>query len=132
MQKSKDLLFQLESIVKDKKKINFEVIDYLNYIFFGKSERVLEVIKRGIIKKVIKSTGRTIWIAKGEGSKHLIYPKLYCSCQDFYKNVVIKQEKFFCKHILAQVISEALNDYKMDYCEEKDIDEIIEHTQSKF
>ena len=132
MQKSKDLLFQLESIVKDEKKINFEVIDYLNHIFFGKSERVLEVIKRGIMKKVIKSTGRNLWIAKGEESNHLIYPKLYCSCQDFYKNVVIKQKKFFCKHILAQIISEALNDYKTEFCEEKDINDLIEETQSKF
>jgi predicted nucleic acid-binding Zn finger protein len=132
MQKSKDLLFQLKSIVKDKAMINFEVIDYLNYIFFGKSERVLEAIKKGIVKKVIKSTGRILWIAKGKESNHLIYPKLYCSCQDFYKNVVIKQEKFFCKHILAQVISETLNDYKTEFCEEKDINDLIKATQSKF
>ena len=132
MQKSKDLLLQLESIVKNKGMINFEVIDYLNSVFSGKSERVLEVIKRGIMKKVIKSTGRTLWIAKGEDSNHLIYPKLYCSCQDFYKNVVVKQKKQFCKHILAQVISEALNDYKTDYCEEKDIDNLIEESQLKF
>jgi predicted nucleic acid-binding Zn finger protein len=132
MQKSKDLLFRLESIVKNNGVINFEVIDYLNSIFSGKSERVLEVIKRGIRKKIIKSTGKTLWIAKGEDSNHLIYPKLYCSCQDFYKNVVAKQKKPFCKHILAQVISEALNDYKTDYCEEKDIDNLIEESQLKF
>ena len=45
MQKSKDLLLQLESIVKNKGMINFEVIDYLNSVFSGKSERVFEVIK---------------------------------------------------------------------------------------
>ena len=35
MQKSKDLLFRLESIVKNNGVINFEVIDYLNSIFSG-------------------------------------------------------------------------------------------------
>ena len=125
MQKSKDLLFQLESIVKSSGMINFEVINFLNDIFSGKPERVLEVIKRGIIKKIIKANGRILWIAKGKELNHLVYPKIFCSCQDFYKNVVIKQKKPFCKHILAQVIVEALNDYQTDYCEEKELDYLI-------
>lgn len=126
MQESKDLLFQLESIIRNKGMINFDVINFLNYNFSGKSERVLEVIRRGIIKKVAKSTGRILWMAKGKESNHLIYPKLYCSCQDFYKNVVIKKKKPFCKHILAQVIVEILNDYQTECCEEKELDYIIE------
>lgn len=132
MQKSKDLLFQLELIVKKKGMINFEVIDYLNQIFSEKSEKIMKVIKRGIIKKVFKSTSRIIWIATGEEVNHIIYPRLYCSCQDFYKNVVIKREKLFCKHILAQVISEALEDFETDYCEEEDLDNLIAEIESNF
>ena len=132
MQKSKDLLFQLEAIVKNKGIINFEVINFLDNIFSKKSEKIMQVIKRGISKKVCKPTGRIIWIATGKDVNHIIYPKLYCSCQDFYKNVVIKRENPFCKHILAQVISEALEDFNTDYCEEKDLEDLIEQIESNF
>ena len=132
MQKSKDLLFQLESIVKNQGIINFEVINYLDHIFSKKSEKVMEVIKRGILKKICTPTGRIVWIATGKKVNHIIYPKLYCSCQDFYKSVVITGEKPFCKHILAQIISEILKDYKTDFCEEKELDDLIKQIESNF
>ena len=79
----------------------------------------------GCQQKIIKTNGKILWIAKGKELNHLVYPKIFCSCQDFYKNVVIKQKKPFCKHILAQVIVEALNDYQTDYCEEKELDYLL-------
>ena len=106
---SKDLLLKLISIVKEKSKIDDEVLNYLNSIFSENSDRVLETIKRGIIKYHIDD--RFIWTAMGENSEHIIYPKIYCSCQDFYLNVVIERKRDFCKHILAQIICESLSNY---------------------
>jgi predicted nucleic acid-binding Zn finger protein len=111
---SKDLLFKLISIVKDKSKIDDEVINYLNSIFSENAERVIETINRGITKYHIED--RFIWTAMGENSEHIIYPKIYCSCQDFYLNVVIERKRDYCKHILAQIICDVLNDY-----DEKDL-----------
>ena len=48
----------------------------------------------------------------GENNEYLIYPKIYCGCIDFYKNVIINRIRDFCKHIIAQIICEALNNYK--------------------
>jgi predicted nucleic acid-binding Zn finger protein len=107
---SKDLLFKLISILKDKSKIDDEIINYLNSIFSENAERVLETIKRGITKYHIED--RVIWTAMGENSEHIIYPKIYCSCQDFYLNVVIERKRDYCKHILAQIICDTLNNYK--------------------
>ena len=86
---SKDLLFRLQSKVKEREIVDDEVIEYIDSIFSNNSEKVLEVIKRGVIKKKFNPSKRIIWIAVGEKCEHLVYPMLYCSCQDFYKNVVV-------------------------------------------
>ncbi|MFX1569802.1 MAG: hypothetical protein ACFFCV_15720 [Promethearchaeota archaeon] len=109
---SKDLLFQLFKEAKDKQIIDEKFITYLDKIYPNKSTSVIEVLKKGIIKYTYKPSNRIVWTAQGENQEHLIYPKLFCSCQDFYKNVVIKKKRIFCKHILAQIISEALNQFK--------------------
>jgi predicted nucleic acid-binding Zn finger protein len=109
---SNDLLFQVFRKAKRKQVIDEELITYLDTIFPDKSTNVLDVLKRGIIRYIYKPSNRIVWAARGENQEHMIYPKLYCSCQDFYKNVVIKQKRKFCKHILAQIISEALNKFE--------------------
>ena len=109
---SKDLLFQVFEKAKSKGIIDEEFINFIEVIFPDKSTNVLEVLKRGIIKYTYKPSNRIIWAAKGENQEHMIYPRLYCSGQDFYKNVVIKKKRKFCKHILAQIISEALDRFE--------------------
>lgn len=109
---SRDLLFQVFRKVKKKQVIDEEFIKFLETIFPDKSTDVIDVLKRGIIRYTYKPSNRIVWAARGENQEHLIYPRLYCSCQDFYKNVVIKKKREFCKHILAQIISEALNKFE--------------------
>lgn len=109
---SRDLLFQVFRKVKKKQVIDEEFIKFLETIFPDKSTDVIDVLKRGIIRYMYKPSNRIVWAARGENQEHLIYPRLYCSCQDFYKNVVIKKKRKFCKHILAQIISEALNKFE--------------------
>ncbi len=109
---SKEVLFQVYKLAKTKQLIDNELISFLEIIFPDKSVDVIDSIKSGIIKYIYYPSNRVVWAAKGENQEHLIYPKLYCSCQDFYKNVVIKKKRKFCKHILAQVISEALGKFE--------------------
>jgi predicted nucleic acid-binding Zn finger protein len=99
-------------LAKTKQLIDNELISFLEKIFPDKSVDVIDSIKNGIIKYIYFPSNRVVWAAKGENQEHLIYPKLYCSCQDFYKNVVIKTKREFCKHILAQVISEAIGKFE--------------------
>ena len=128
---SKDLLFQVFKEAKNKKIIDEKFITFLDDIYPNKSTSVIEVLKRGIIKYTYKPSNRTVWTAQGENQEHLIYPKLYCSCQDFYKNVVIKKKRIFCKHILAQVISEALNQFKIVTLEDNKFKELISELKLK-
>ncbi|MDX1797364.1 MAG: hypothetical protein R3255_01830 [Candidatus Lokiarchaeia archaeon] len=128
---SKDLLFQVFTIAKRKQVIDEEFITYLETIFPDKSTNVLEVLKRGIIKYIYKPSNRIVWAAKGENQEHMIYPKLYCSCQDFYKNVVIKQKRKFCKHIIAQIISEAFNKFETIILKDDEFKEFLSNLKLK-
>ncbi len=110
---SKDFLLEFFERAKKKKLIDEDLISFLEDIFPEKSTTVIEVLKRGITKYIYKPSNRIVWTAMGENQEHLIYPRIYCSCQDFYKNVVVNKKRNFCKHILAQLISEAFNNYKI-------------------
>ncbi|MFX1311314.1 MAG: hypothetical protein ACFFHD_01710 [Promethearchaeota archaeon] len=122
---SKDLLLDLFKKAKKKKIIDKELISFLEDLFPEKSTTIIEVLKRGITKYIYKTSNRIAWTAMGENQEHLIYPRIYCSCQDFYKNVVVNRKRNFCKHILAQIISEAFNNYKIVSLLDKEFGKLI-------
>ena len=118
MQSSKDLLLEVYFKIKNKGLIDEDFVNFIESIFPDKSPNILKVIKRGITKYTFKPSGRIIWTAMGQNNEYLIYPKVYCGCVDFYKNVVIKRIRGFCKHIIAQVICEALSNYQESVIED--------------
>jgi len=122
---SKDLLLDVFQKAKEKQVIDEEFISFLETVFHDKTTNVLDVLKRGITKYIYKPSNRMVWAAKGENQEHLIYPKLYCSCQDFYKSVVVKKKRHFCKHILAQIISDALNTYEKVILDDERFKELV-------
>ena len=145
---SKDLLFDVYSIAKKKGVIDDELINFIDTIFPNKADKVLDVIKKGITKYTFKPSNRVIWLALGSIKKkvkiyskddidtknreYLIYPKIYCSCLNFYKEVVINQSIGYCKHLITQVICEALNKYKKVELKDKEFEDLINNLESKF
>ncbi|MFX0180955.1 MAG: hypothetical protein ACFE78_12260 [Candidatus Hodarchaeota archaeon] len=129
---TKDLLNNLFQIVKKKGAIDDELINYIEDIFPNKSQKVLEVINKGVSKYIYKPSNRTVWITLGENCEHLIYPTFFCSCQDFYKNVVVKRKRLFCKHILAQIICNALNLHKEVELKDEDFKNLLNDLDMKF
>ncbi|MFW9825176.1 MAG: hypothetical protein ACFFE4_19700 [Candidatus Thorarchaeota archaeon] len=109
---SNDLLLKLFEKSQKKKILDEDFISFIESIFPDKSSDVIETLERGITKYTYKPSNRIVWSAMGANQEHLIYPRLFCSCQDFYKNVVVNRNRDLCKHLVAQVISEALNDFK--------------------
>ena len=129
---SKDLLFDVYSIAKKKGVIDDELINFIDRIFPNKVDKVLDVIKKGVTKYTYKPSNRVIWLALGENREYLIYPKLYCSCLNFYKEVVKNQSIGYCKHLITQVICEALNKYKKVELKDKEFEDLIKSLESKF
>ncbi len=127
MQSSKDLLSEIYSKIKNKGLIDEDFVNFIESIFPDKSPNILKVIKRGITKYTFKPSDKIVWTAMGQNNEYLIYPKVYCGCIDFYKNVVIKRIRGFCKHIIAQVICEALDNYQISIIEDDKFANFMEH-----
>jgi predicted nucleic acid-binding Zn finger protein len=129
---SKDLLFDISLIAEKKSAIDEELTNFIEKVFPDKVDKVLKVIKRGISKYIFNPSKRVVWIALGENDEYLIYPKLYCSCQDFYKAVVIQRKRSFCKHLLAQVICESLPDFKEIELKDYGFNDFVDDLHLKF
>ncbi len=80
-------------------------------------ERLMEAERIG--KKKAKK------LIKEFRNEYIIYPKLYCSCHSYYNNVVIERSRDFCKHMLAQVICESLDNYDGRFLEDNEFKELI-------
>jgi len=131
MQSSKDLLSEIYLKIKEKGDIDDEFVNYLESIYPEKSSEILQSLKRGITKYIFKPSNRIIWTAIGENDEYLIYPKIYCSCIDFYNRVVIKRKKVVCKHLIAQTISDALNNFKEKKLDDRNYNTFIKELELK-
>jgi len=67
----------------------------------------------GCVKKYAFSpSGREVWTVHGKKMDYLVIDDLYCGCDDFYLNVVIRRKFPCCYHLLAKVMAEALELYE--------------------
>ncbi len=73
---------------------------------FSKALRVLS--NRGVKLFRFSPSGILIWMVEGKERDYLVIPLIYCDCDDFYLNVVIRGESDICYHLIAQAIAEAL------------------------
>ncbi len=120
-----DLLITIFEKAKEKQLLDEELVSFIEDIFPDKSTNVFESIKRGITKYTCTPSNRIIWTVMGKKKAHLVYPMLFCSCQDFYKSVVILRKREFCKHILAQIIIEAFGTFKEKVLEDNKFRELL-------
>ncbi|MBY9005325.1 MAG: SWIM zinc finger family protein [Candidatus Lokiarchaeota archaeon] len=130
---SKDYLEQLYSIIKEKGQLDESSIRYLERVFPEQKDKILEVLKKKTTKYTYIPSNKVIWMVMGENQKeYLLYPRIYCSCQDFYKNTVIKKKRPYCKHLVAQVISEALGMFNEKEKEDTKFNLLIDKLKLEF
>ncbi len=115
----------------EKQRIDEDFIQKLESISPNMSLKVLEIVKRGIVKYILKPSNRIVWVVRGNEQDYLIYPKLFCSCRNFYKGVVSEKKNVFCKHILAQLISEALKTFQTKEAKDEDYKVLLKELNLK-
>lgn len=77
-------------------------------------KKAVEVVNKGRVKKYIfRPSGRVVWIVVGKKRDYWIIPKLYCSCDDFYINVISRRKSSICYHLLAQALAEKIGNYEV-------------------
>jgi len=81
--------------------------DRLMKAFGAKFEKAEELVASSAVKKyVFEPSGRVMWIVVGREQDYTVVPGLYCQCDDFYINVVVKRKASACYHLIAQLIAE--------------------------
>ncbi|MCD6509778.1 MAG: hypothetical protein J7L11_05255 [Thermoprotei archaeon] len=100
--------------IRQSANINGETNTWLRTKYGDKYSRALETMARGGVKlyRFMPST-RTIWIVEGHERDYLVIPFIYCDCEDFYLNVVIRRKDDICYHMLAQALADALGSYTL-------------------
>ncbi len=72
--------------------------------------KALKAVADGLIKKyVFTPSNRVEWVIVGKKRDYLIVSELYCGCEDFYINVVLRKNTLICYHLLARKLAEALD-----------------------
>ncbi|MGQ9720453.1 MAG: hypothetical protein ACUVXA_03930 [Candidatus Jordarchaeum sp.] len=98
--------------IYDKKCITGENLESLASTFGERLWKSLRAItEKRVAKYVFKPSNKQIWIVSGKNRDYLVISDFYCSCDDFYLNVVIRKKNKLCYHILAKRLAEALDLY---------------------
>jgi predicted nucleic acid-binding Zn finger protein len=71
--------------------------------------KALQAVASDLVKRYIfEPSGREAWIVVGKSRDYRVLSKIYCDCEDFYINVIVKREADLCYHILSKILAEAL------------------------
>lgn len=99
----------------NEKKLSAQLIHLFEKEYGDLFYKSLEFIQKDgpKVKKIIfLPSNLKIWSVEGAKKTYLVYPKIYCQCQDFLLNSIYRQKKYqMCKHLFAQKLSESLKQY---------------------
>ncbi len=113
------LLAETQKKLQGGERLDSKSLAELRAKFGEKFDRALKLVEDGHIKRyAFEPSKREVWIVVGRTRDYQVLPRLYCMCDDFYLNVVIRRSDPACYHILAQMLGEAT--HKFDKIEEPD------------
>ncbi len=109
-----------EILMESKGVLDAKLLEKLSYRFGRfRVEKAIRTVMDGRVKLyVFKPSGRILWVVEGKEKRRFILPASgYCSCEDFYFNVVDGKARL-CYHVIAQRIASLCSRY--DVVEAKD------------
>ncbi len=79
-----------------------------------KLKKAIKAVESLSVKKYIfKPSNRIVWIVVGKEREYFVIPNMYCQCNEFYINVVVRRKSKTCYHVLAQSIAEKIGKYEV-------------------
>ncbi|MFX1318288.1 MAG: hypothetical protein ACFE9D_03230 [Promethearchaeota archaeon] len=106
-----DLVAVLDSIKKQQAISGASLVD-LNRLCGDRFWKALQAVANDLVKKyVFEPSGREAWVVVGKSRDYRVLSEVYCDCEDFYINVIVKRTADLCYHILAQILAKALSKY---------------------
>ncbi len=113
------LLAEMQRRLRRGKTLNAKSLNELRSKFGEKLDRALHALEDVHVKQyTFKPSQREVWIVVGRTRDYQVIPRLFCMCDDFYLNVVIRRSDPLCYHLLAQMMAEVTR--RFDKIEEGD------------
>lgn len=85
------------------------VLETLNHLCGDRFWKALQAVANKQVKHYIfEPSERDTWIVVGKNRDYRVLSEVYCDCEDFYINVIVKRRAEVCYHILAKALAEAL------------------------
>ena len=98
--------------VKRRKYLTGPLLVELNRLCSDRFWKAIKAVANDLVKRyVFEPSGRETWIVVGKNRDYRVLSEIYCDCEDFYINVIVKRSVDFCYHILAQILAEALGTF---------------------
>jgi predicted nucleic acid-binding Zn finger protein len=105
----KDEINDAIKAIRKKQGISGSELVILAQFFGDRFWKALQAVANDLVKKYIfEPSGRDAWIIVGKTRDYRVLSEVYCDCDDFYINVIVKRNASLCYHILAKILAEAL------------------------
>jgi len=79
---------------------------------FYKSLEFIQKAGPKVYKVSFSPSNLDLWTVQGAKRTYLVYPNIFCQCQDFLLNSIYRRHKFYmCKHLFAQKLADSLDQY---------------------
>lgn len=94
--------------------LNTKISARLRELYGERYSRALEAVTEGRVKAYrFMPSGKLVWIVESLERDYMVIPLIYCDCEDFYLNVVLRRLIDVCYHLLAQALAEAIGKYEI-------------------
>jgi len=105
----KEEILALLKDIQQKHGLSGTSLTKLNQLCGKRFWKALQAVSNNLVKRYIFSpSGREVWIVVGKNRDYRVLSEIYCDCEDFYVNVIVKRRAEFCYHIIAKILAEAL------------------------
>ena len=105
----KDEINVVIQAIRKKQGISGSELVVLAQCFGDRFWKALQAVVNDLVKKyTFEPSGRDAWIVVGKARDYRVLSEVYCDCDDFYINVIVKRSADLCYHILAKILAEAL------------------------
>jgi predicted nucleic acid-binding Zn finger protein len=88
----------------------FEKLDRLFGDRFWKGLKL--AIENNVKKYKFIPSNKEVWIISSESRDYYTLDDYFCNCKDFFIKVVSSREILYCKHLIAKLLSIALDKYE--------------------
>jgi len=94
---------------------------------YERARKAVEAVKEGKVKKyVFHPSFKIYWVVVGRSRDYLVLPGRYCTCDDFFINVVTRSKVKSCYHLIAQEVAQREGQFEVFEVEDDEGERLLD------